>query len=104
MASLSVTSKVKVRPICAFGDCCYGRALTPQLNSGHSIPVIALGVYQARPEDCYNAVLTALEAGCRHIDSAAWYGNEADVGRAVTKWLKDTGNKREDVPSRNSVH
>lgn len=61
--------------------------------------MIALGVYQARSEECYNAVLTALEAGYRHIDSAAWYGNEADVGRAVTKWLKDTGNKREDVPS-----
>jgi hypothetical protein len=59
--------------------------------------VIALGVYQARPEECYNAVLTALEAGYRHIDSAAWYGNEADVGRAVTKWMQTTGGKREEV-------
>ena len=71
--------------------------LIPQLNSGYSIPVIALGVYQAKSEECYNAVLAALEAGYRHIDSAAWYGNEADVGRAVSKWLKDSGNKREDV-------
>jgi diketogulonate reductase-like aldo/keto reductase len=72
-------------------------ALTAQLNSGHSIPVLALGVYQARSEECYNAVLTALEAGYRHIDSAAWYGNEADVGRAVSKWMKTTGGKREEV-------
>ena len=71
--------------------------LTAQLNSGHSIPVLALGVYQARSEECYNAVLTALEAGYRHIDSAAWYGNEADVGRAVSKWMKTTGGKREEV-------
>lgn len=48
-------------------------------------------------------MLTALEAGYRHIDSAAWYGNEADCGRAVTKWLKDTSNKREDVVSKDSL-
>jgi diketogulonate reductase-like aldo/keto reductase len=71
--------------------------LIAQLNSGHSIPVLALGVYQARSEECYSAVLTALEAGYRHIDSAAWYGNEADVGRAVSKWMKTTGGKREEV-------
>lgn len=53
----------------------------------------------ARSEECYNAVLTALEAGYRHFDSAAWYGNEADVGRAVTKWIQTTGGKREDVLS-----
>jgi diketogulonate reductase-like aldo/keto reductase len=68
-----------------------------QLNSGYSIPVLALGVYQAHSEECYNSVLTALEAGYRHIDSAAWYGNEADVGRAVSAWMKKTGGKREDV-------
>lgn len=59
--------------------------------------MIALGVYQAKPQECYNAVLAALEAGYRHIDSAAWYANEADCGRAVSKWLQETGNKREDV-------
>jgi diketogulonate reductase-like aldo/keto reductase len=61
--------------------------------------VIALGVFRARSKECYNAVLTALEAGYRHIDSAAWYGNEADVGRAVSKWMQTSGGKREDVPS-----
>jgi len=61
--------------------------------------VIGLGVFQAKSEECYNAVFTALEAGYRHIDSAAWYGNEADVGRAVSKWIQTSGGKREDVPS-----
>ena len=59
--------------------------------------MFALGVFLARSDECYNAVLTALEAGYRHIDSAAWYGNEADVGRAVTEWIKRTGGKREEV-------
>ena len=59
--------------------------------------MIALGVYQARSSECYDAVLTALQAGYRHIDSAAWYGNEADVGRAVTDWMQTTGGKREEV-------
>jgi diketogulonate reductase-like aldo/keto reductase len=67
------------------------------LNSGYSIPVLALGVYQASADECYNSVLTALNSGYRHFDSAAWYGNEADVGRAVSQWIKTTGNKREHV-------
>jgi diketogulonate reductase-like aldo/keto reductase len=75
-----------------------------KLNSGYSIPVLALGVYQARSDECYNAVLAALEAGYRHIDSAAWYGNEADVGRAVSKWIQTSGGKREDVhPQKDSI-
>ena len=65
--------------------------------------MIALGVYQARSHECYNAVLTALEAGYRHIDSAAWYGNEADVSRAVSHWMKTTGGKREEVQSHYNV-
>lgn len=60
--------------------------------------MIALGVYQASGSECYRSVLTALEAGYRHFDSAAWYGNEADVGRAVSQWIKTTGGKRSDVP------
>ena len=78
---------------CQFVNVC----LTLQLNSGHSIPAIGLGVYEAEPKDCYNAVLIALEAGYRHIDSAAWYGNEDAVGRAVSKWIQTSGGKREDV-------
>ena len=59
--------------------------------------MLALGVFQARGNECYDAVLNALEAGYRHFDSAAWYGNEAEVGRAVSTWMKRTGGRREDV-------
>ena len=54
---------------------------TIQLNDGASMPRLGLGVYQMAR--CKDAVLHALNSGYRHIDTAALYGNEADVGRAV---------------------
>jgi 2,5-diketo-D-gluconate reductase A len=63
------------------------------LNDGNAIPQVGLGVWQTPPEDTERAVATALEAGYRHIDTAAAYGNEREVGEAVTK----SGLAREDV-------
>ncbi len=46
------------------------------------MPPIGLGVYKMGPgEQTYNAVLSALRIGYRHIDTAQFYENEADVGR-----------------------
>lgn len=54
------------------------------MNSGHAIPRVGLGVYKsADGDETYNAVRWALEAGYRHIDTAALYANEESVGRAV---------------------
>jgi 2,5-diketo-D-gluconate reductase A len=53
------------------------------LNTGHEIPQLGYGVFQVPPEDTERAVTTALEAGYRHIDTAADYGNEAAVGAAL---------------------
>lgn len=54
------------------------------LNDGNSIPVVGFGVYMVPGNGpAYNAVLSALKAGYRHIDTAAAYMNETDVGRAV---------------------
>jgi len=53
------------------------------LNDGNSIPRLGFGVYQISPADAQQAVATALTAGYRHIDTAALYGNEREVGRAV---------------------
>ena len=58
------------------------RSLT--LNDGNSIPRIGFGVYQISPADTESAVAGALQAGYRHIDTAALYGNEREVGRAIT--------------------
>ena len=54
------------------------------LNDGHLIPQLGLGVWQTRAgATCEAAVLAALEAGYRHIDTAAMYGNEESVGAAI---------------------
>ncbi|MCF7925516.1 MAG: aldo/keto reductase, partial [Candidatus Izimaplasma sp.] len=57
------------------------------------MPIIGLGTWKSEPEDAYNAVLTALKAGYRHIDTAAIYGNEESVGRAI----KDSKVEREEI-------
>jgi len=55
-----------------------------RLNSGVEIPVLGLGVFQNPPgASTLHAVRWALDVGYRHIDTAAMYGNEADVGEAV---------------------
>ncbi|KAG6016105.1 hypothetical protein E4U54_002305 [Claviceps lovelessii] len=66
---------------------------SPLHNTNTSIPNLGFGVYQLYGQACQKAVLTALEAGYRHIDSAQLYRNESDVGAAVQK----SGLKREDV-------
>src|SRR5690242_8884182 len=53
------------------------------LNDGNSIPAVGLGVWQTPPEDTERAVSAALTSGYRHIDTAAAYQNEAEVGRAL---------------------
>ena len=53
-----------------------------KLNNGVEMPIIALGVWQSH-EDTKQAVLDALQAGYRHIDTAACYKNEKDVGEAL---------------------
>lgn len=50
---------------------------------GADIPKIGLGTWQLQGNPCYRAVLSALELGYRHLDTAEIYGNEAEVGRAI---------------------
>jgi len=54
------------------------------LNNGVVMPALGLGVFQTPPDETRAAVSAALEAGYRHIDTAAAYGNERQVGEAVT--------------------
>ena len=55
------------------------------LNNGRTIPQFGFGVFQIKPADTTAAVVTALEAGYRHIDTAEMYGNEKEVGTAIAK-------------------
>jgi len=63
------------------------------LNNGVQIPALGLGVFQSPPEQTANAVAEALRVGYRHIDTAAAYGNEREVGEG----LRRSGISREEV-------
>jgi diketogulonate reductase-like aldo/keto reductase len=63
------------------------------LNNGVTVPALGLGVFQSPPEETTAAVEAALRAGYRHIDTAAAYGNERQVGEAV----RASGLDRSDV-------
>ena len=81
---------------------------TLTLNNGVELPAIGLGVYQSAPEETAAAVESALRTGYRHIDTAAIYGNERQVGEGIrasgvdrdevvieTKvWVSDFGHDR----------
>lgn len=56
---------------------------TVALNDEAKMPVLGLGVAKLSDEETESSVLAALEAGCRLIDTAASYGNEEAVGRAI---------------------
>ena len=59
--------------------------LLPLPNSSVKIPRLGFGIYQSPTNICINSCLTALEVGYRHIDSAQFYRNEAEMGEAVRK-------------------
>jgi diketogulonate reductase-like aldo/keto reductase len=53
------------------------------LNNGVEIPALGLGVFQTPPDETRASVEAALATGYRHIDTAAAYGNELEVGEAI---------------------
>ena len=53
------------------------------LNDGTTIPQLGFGVFKVDPDETERIVSDALEVGYRHIDTAAVYGNEVGVGRAI---------------------
>ncbi|WPP49945.1 aldo/keto reductase [Catalinimonas niigatensis] len=68
-----------------------------KFKNGDTMPAIGLGTWKSAPGDVYNAVLTAIRSGYRHIDCAAIYGNEAEVGEALKKAFSDGLVKREEL-------
>ena len=62
-------------------------------KSGSTIPSIGLGTWELNGSDCSRVVTEALEIGYRHIDGAAMYENESEVGSAII----NSGVSREDI-------
>ncbi len=63
------------------------------LSNGVKIPTLGFGTWQIPNEEAYEAVTLALKNGYRHIDTAAAYGNEEAVGKAI----KDSGIPRSEI-------
>lgn len=59
--------------------------------AGAQIPALGLGTWKMKGEECRKAVRNAIEIGYRHIDTAVFYGNEEEVGKAINSF------RREDV-------
>ncbi|PON22669.1 aldehyde reductase 1 [Trichoderma gamsii] len=73
-----------------------GRTVT--LNTGHKIPQIGYGTWQAGPGEVGAGVYEALKIGYRHLDLAKVYANQKEVGEGIKKALAEVpGLKREDI-------
>jgi diketogulonate reductase-like aldo/keto reductase len=66
---------------------------TIELNTGARMPALGLGTWRLSGEGCEQAVAWALDAGYRHLDTAAMYGNEEAVGAG----MRSSGVAREEV-------
>lgn len=54
-----------------------------KMSNGKTIPQLGFGTYKISPDQCSSAVISALELGIRHLDTAQMYHNEAEVGQAI---------------------
>ncbi|KAL0578083.1 hypothetical protein V5O48_003901 [Marasmius crinis-equi] len=77
-SSLSLDSKIKLR-------------------NNEEIPVLGFGTYELDGDEAYQAVMWALETGYRHIDSAEWYENERECGRAILDFCKQANIPRSEI-------
>jgi methylglyoxal/glyoxal reductase len=66
---------------------------THTLSNGVKMPSIGFGTYKLTGENCYHSVLKAIEIGYRHIDTAMFYDNETEIGKAI----KDSKIPREEL-------
>ena len=66
---------------------------TLRLNNGHTLPQIGLGTATLNDDTVAPVIVTAIEAGYRHIDTAYRYGNQRGVGKGI----RDSGIGREEV-------
>ena len=70
---------------------------TLELDSGTRMPALGLGTWKSEPDEVYTAVRAAIEIGYRHIDCAAIYQNEEEVGRALADAFRAGDAAREEM-------
>lgn len=68
-----------------------------KLNNGHEMPVLGLGTYMSKDNEGEIAVKHAIDVGYRHFDTAYFYQNEAEVGKAIRDKIAEGVVKREDI-------
>lgn len=68
-----------------------------KLSNGTEMPILALGTWDARDREIYDAVKVAIDVGYRHFDTAWLYQNEKEVGEAIREKIAEGKIKREDV-------
>ena len=66
---------------------------TIKLSNGGSLPALGLGTWKSKPDKVTSTVEMAIKAGYRHIDCAAVYGNEKEVGQALKSCIGKTVRK-----------
>ncbi len=66
-----------------------------RLSSGHPMPLLGLGTFLSKPGEVAAAVKHAIKVGYRHVDTAAIYGNEKEVGDGVRAACDEYGVKRQ---------
>lgn len=70
---------------------------TLQFKNGDHLPILGLGTWKSKPGEVRQAVYWAIEAGYRHIDCAAIYQNEREVGQGIADAIGDGLVKRQDL-------
>ena len=89
-----LVSALLIKRAMAESETCKSADSRVSLGDGNSIPAVGFGMYYTPPGAvAYDIVKEAIKIGYRHIDTAGFYENEADVGRAV----KDSGVPRDQI-------
>ena len=68
-----------------------------KFKNNDEMPILGLGTWKSKPGEIYVAVREAIKIGYRHIDCAAIYGNEKEIGQALTDAIKSGEINREDL-------